>query len=59
MPVTNKRHFIQYGVQNGKKYINTLIILTWHLNTCVAASDRISSTVCLKFKHHVMMLENV
>ena len=59
MPVTNKRHFIQYIVQNGIKYNNALIILTWNLNTCVVVSDRICSTVCLKFKHHVMMLENV
>ena len=59
MPVTNKGHFIQYIVQNGIKYNNTLITLTWHWNTCVVVSDRICSTVCLKFKHHVMMLENV
>ena len=59
MPVTNKRHFIQYIAQNGMRYMynNTLITLTWHLNTYVVVSDRICSTVCLKFKHHVMMLE--
>ena len=63
MPVTNRGHFIQYIVQNGVRYNDTLIqyldLLTWHLNTCVVVSDRKCSTVCLKFKHHVIMLENV
>ena len=59
MPGTNSGHFIQYILQNGIKYNNTLVALTWHLNTCVVVSDRKCSTVCLKFKHHVMMLENV
>ena len=59
MPVTNSGHFIQYILQNGVKYNNTLVTLTWHLNTGVVVSDRKCSTVCFKFKHHNMMLENV
>ena len=59
MQVTNSGHFIQYIVQNGIRYNNTLITLTWHLNTCVVVSDIKCSTFCLKFKHHNKMLENV
>lgn len=61
MPVTNSRHsiLIQYIVQNGIKYNNTLITFNWHLNTCVVMSDRKRLSVCLKFKHHVMMFKKV
>lgn len=50
---------IQYILQNGIEYNNTLITFTWHLNTCVVVSDRKRSSVCLKFKHRVMMLKKV
>ena len=61
MPVTNSGHsiLIQYIVQNVIKYNNTLITFTWHLNTCVVVSDRKRSSVCMKFKHHVMMFKKV
>ena len=61
MPVKNRGRsiLIQYIVQNGTKYNNTLITFNLHLNTCVVMSDRKRSSVCLKFKHHVMMFKKV
>ena len=61
MPVTNSQHsiLVRYIVQYGIKYNNTLITFNLHFNTCVVMSVRKRLSVCLKFKHHVMMFKKV